>query len=380
VEEITRLARPEILAMKPYSSARKEGRQQNMSVFLDANENPYPPFPATGESEGLNRYPEPQPQHLVDLFAAHYAVPREQLLITRGADEAIDLLVRAFCAAGKDAVLINPPTFGMYDIAAQIQDAAVYAVPLRPDDPFQLDVERILATCRERPNVKLVFVCSPNNPTGNLLRRRDILALCSKLFGKVLVVADEAYVEFSGSPSLCAEVPAQPNLVVLRTLSKEHSLAGERCGVTVAHPDVISIIGRILAPYPLTASTVRAVTQALSPEGRERARANIRLLIEQRERVAGALARSPGTIRVHPSDANYLLVETPEPALLIEMMEKAGVKIRDRSRVPRIEGCVRISIGTAEQNELMLRTFEDYALRCRRPDHSGRAALRPSAS
>ena len=272
MDEILGLARPEILAMKPYSAARREGEQAAMRVFLDANENPFPPYPGSERCLGLNRYPEPQPDHLLSLFANHYGVRREELLITRGGDEAIDLLVRAFCTAGRDSVLINPPTFGMYEIAAQTQNAAVHRVPLRGQAGFQLDVERVLSICREHHGVKLVFVCTPNNPTGNLMRRADVLALCSRLLGRALVVGDETYVEFSGQPSLSSDRQAHPNLVVLRTLSKEHGLAGERCGVTIAHPAVIGLAGRILAPYPLAISSIRAVSEAMSLRGIEQAR------------------------------------------------------------------------------------------------------------
>ena len=360
MDEITRLARPDILAMKAYSSARTEG-EQRMDVFLDANENPFPPYPGDPSCEGLNRYPEPQPSRLLDRFAAHFAVERERLLVTRGADEAIDLLVRAFCRAGRDSVLVNPPTFGMYEIAARIQGAGVRSVALLEDARFELDVDGVLAACDDDPGIKLVFVCSPNNPTGGLFRRADVVRLCIDLLGRALVVADETYIDFSGRPSLAAEAASHPNLVVLRTLSKEYSLAGERCGITIAHPDVIDIAGRILAPYPLTVSAVRAVDRAMSPEGVARARANIRTLLDERARVEQALAASPAATRVHPSDANYLLVETPRPRRLVEMMEAARIKIRDRSTVPGIEGCVRISVGTPEQNDLMLEVVEKYA-------------------
>ena len=363
MDAITRLARPEILAMKPYSSARKEGEQHSIAVFLDANENPYPPFPADPACEGLNRYPEPQPQHLLDLFAAHYQADRDQLLITRGADEAIDLLVRAFCAAGSDAIVINTPTFGMYEISAQVQGARVHAIPLRHDDGFQLDTDAVLRVCRDDPACKLVFVCSPNNPTGALLRRDDILRLCAELLGRSLVVADETYIEFTEQPSLASDIAAHPNLVVLRTLSKEYSLAGERCGTTIAHPEVVGIIGRILAPYPLTASAVRAVTRAMTPEGVARARANMRLLVQQRKLLETALQASPAVTRVHPSDTNYLLIQTPAPELLLAMMQRAGIKIRDRSKVPGIEGCVRLTVGTPEQNQQVLEVFQEYAVR-----------------
>ena len=362
MDEITRLARPDIAALQPYSSARTEG-EQRMQVFLDANENPFAPYPADAASEGLNRYPEPQPGHLLDRFAAHYSVAREQLLLTRGADEAIDLLVRAFCRAEHDAILVNTPAFAMYAMAAEIQGAAVVAVPLVRTDAgrFDLDVDAILAAAGSRPGVKLVFVCTPNNPTSGLARREDVLGLCDRLLGSALVVADETYVDFSGQPSLARELGAHPNLVVLRTLSKEYSLAGERCGVTIAHPTTVGLLGRILAPYPLTQTAIRAVAAAMSPEGVARARANIDLLLRERAGVEVALATSSGATRIHPSDANFLLVETPDPRLLVRTMEAAGIKVRDRSTVAGIEGCVRISIGTPEQNQRMLEAFEKYA-------------------
>lgn len=369
MDEITRLARPDILAMQPYSSARTEG-EQRLEVFLDANENPYPPHPGDASTEGLNRYPEPQPAHLLDCFATHYRVDRDRLLLTRGADEAIDLLVRAFCRAEHDGIVINTPAFAMYEVAAQVQGAAVRRIPLvaTDDGRFELDVAAVVAAARPgpghepaAPTAKLVFVCTPNNPTGGLARRDDVLAVADELRGEALVVADETYVDFSGHPSLAADIDAHPNLVVLRTLSKEYSLAGERCGVTIAHPSAIGVLGRILAPYPLTQSAIRAVTLAMSPSGLARARDLIRLLLQERAVVEDVLRASPAVERVFPSDANFLLVRTPDPARLMTTMAAAGVKIRDRSSVPGIEGCVRISIGTPDQNQRMLDAFAKYA-------------------
>lgn len=249
----------------------------------------------------------------------------------------------------------------MYAFSAQVSQAAVHTVPLLKDQNFQLDVPDILRTCREYQGIKLVFVCTPNNPTGQLMKRADVLVLSKELLGTALVIADEAYLEFSGQPSLSAEIKNHPNLVVLRTLSKEYSLAGERCGITIAHPIVISIIGRILAPYPIAVSSVRAITQAMSPEGVKQARANIKRILEQKQEVLRALENSPAVMRIYPSDTNYFLMQTPKPKLLVEMMEKAGIKIRDRSSVPGIEGCVRISIGTPEQNKAMLESLSKYA-------------------
>ncbi len=357
MEELTRLARPEILAMHPYSSARTEGAQ-TAEIFLDANENPYPPYPGGAQQEGLNRYPEPQPQHLVARFAELYDVAPASIFLSRGADEAIDLLVRAFCAAGTDAVLQTPPTFVMYETAARIQGAEVVSVPLQAES-FQLDVAAMLSAVDRNPGVKLVFLCSPNNPTANLMRREDVLTLAGGLLGRALVVVDQTYVEYSGQRPYAADLPQHPNLVVLRTLSKEYSLAGERFGITVAHPEVIGILRRIMAPYPIPVSSIRAVTEAMSPEGIAYGRANIERLLAQRERLETALADLPAVRRVWPSDANYLLVQVTDAAGLISYLESHGIKIRNRSAV--VPGAVRITVGTPAQNDRLLESLSTWA-------------------
>jgi histidinol-phosphate aminotransferase len=360
MDEITRLARPAILAMTPYSSARTEGRQTGVRIHLDANENPYPPYPGTDDLIGLNRYPEGQPSRLLDLFAGHFGVARERLLLTRGADEAIDLLVRGFCAEGRDAVIVSPPTFPMYAHSAQVQGVEMLEVPLTPGD-FQLDVTGITDAQAAHPNAKLVFVCSPNNPTGNLLARDDILRVAGELLGTALVVVDELYLEYSGAESLASAIPAHPNIVVLRSMSKEYSLAGERVGITIAHPAVISLMGRMLPPYPLAQTAVRAVTSVMSPEGMRYATARIRSILEERERLEKVFNESAAVLRVFPSDANFLLVQVAEPKRLIALMEDAGIKIRDRSTLPGTEGSVRISVGTPRENDEMLAVFARYA-------------------
>lgn len=360
MDEIVRLCRPDIYALKPYSSARTEGAQDAL-VYLDANENPYPPYPGTPDLAGLNRYPDPQPRALLDRFAELYQVPREWLFISRGADEAIDLLVRAFCACGVDGILITPPTFVMYETAARIQGASVHRVPLRPEEGFALDVDAMLAVQAGYPSTKLVFVCSPNNPTANLMARADVLRLATQLRGRALVVVDQLYADYADEPALSKEIDAHPNLVVLRSMSKEYSLAGERCGITVAHPEVIGILGRIMAPYPLAVSSVRAVGLALTPEGIAYGKANIRRILDERERVHKALAASAAVSRVFPSDANFLLVQTTDPKRLTTLMESHGIKIRDRSAV--VDHAVRISIGTVDENDRMLEVFGLYANR-----------------
>ena len=248
MDDIVSLVRPEIYAMRPYSSARVEA-DQAVRIHLDANENPYPPYPGGSEQEGLNRYPEPQPPSLLRRFSEIYGLPVEQLFLSRGADEAIDLLVRAFCAAGRDAILITPPTFVMYETAAHIQGASVRQVPLLAGS-YQLDTDAMLAACDADPGIKIVFVCSPNNPTANLMEHASVLRLAERLRGRAMVVVDELYLDYSGQPSLAGAIAEQPNLVVVRSLSKEYSLAGERCGITLAHPEVVGVLRRIMPPYP----------------------------------------------------------------------------------------------------------------------------------
>ncbi|MEJ7785112.1 MAG: histidinol-phosphate transaminase [Solirubrobacteraceae bacterium] len=380
MDELTRLARPEILAMATYTSLRHEG-EPSRPVRLDANESPYLPWlggvdarDAEGMTLEINRYPEPQPYALLQRFSEHFETSIDSLLITRGADEAIDLLVRAFCIPRRDGIIVCPPTFAMYAIAAQIQDASVSEVPLTAAPHFQLDVDRITATQRRgqgtvarslfdwRPRrcvVKLVFVCTPNSPTGNLLRREDVLALCSGLRGRALVIADQTYVEYSGEAPLSTEISSHPNLVVLRTLSKEYSLAGERIGITIAHPEVIGVLQRILAPYPLAQSAIALASLTLRPEGVAHARANIGRLLDERRRVKAALEAMPGT-RVFPSDANWLLVGVADSTELVRRFETAGIQVRDRSSVCGIEGSVRISIGTGEENDAMLAVVSQH--------------------
>ena len=217
MEEITRLARPEILEMASSAPGRTAQREGDVLTRLDANENPYPPFPAGVDALPHNRYPEAQPAHLLDRFADCFGTPRDRMLITRGVDEATDLLVRAFCAARQDAILICPPVFGRHAVSARLQSVAIHEVPLRKEAGFELDPDRILAVHRSDPGLKVLFLCTPNDPTGNLVRRADVLELASRLLGKALVVADQTYVEYSGDAPLSREIDAHPNLVVLRT-------------------------------------------------------------------------------------------------------------------------------------------------------------------
>ena len=345
IDSVLKLVRPDILALTAYSSARKESKGGR--VWLDANENPQTPSAA---KPLLNRYPEPQPAELVAQLATLYGVAPAQVLVTRGSDEGIDLLLRTFCRAGQDAILITPPTYGMYVVAAGIQGARTVAVPLIREKNFALDADAVLRAVT--PDVKLVFLCSPNNPTGGLLDRTAVMSLVKALATRAVVVVDEAYVDFSGRPSLAAEIPANPNLVVLRTLSKAYGLAGARVGTTIADPAVIAVLQKVIAPYPIPAPVLIAALAALTPAGLVAAKNSVNTLVSERTRLAAALPKLPAVKRVWPSDANYLLIEVADSAKAMAAGRAAGVVWRDRSK--DVPNHIRITVGTAEENNATL--------------------------
>ncbi|HEY4301355.1 MAG TPA: histidinol-phosphate transaminase [Candidatus Didemnitutus sp.] len=351
VDPVLKLVRPEILALTPYSSARSEAKgigAAAATIWLDANENPETP---SAHGPLLNRYPEPQPGTLVAQLAARYGMPAAQVLVTRGSDEGIDLLLRAFCRAGRDAILITPPTYGMYAVAAGIQDARVVAAPLARERDFALDPEGVLAATS--PDVKIVFLCSPNNPTGQRLDPAAVQTIVTALLGRAVVVLDEAYLEFSGSDGFARVIAENPNLIVLRTLSKAFGLAGARVGTTIARPEIISVLRKIIAPYPIPTPVEQAALAALTPEGLAAATASIRTLVSERERLATALRGLPAVRRVWPSDANFLLVEVRDATRAMDAGRAARVIWRDRQR--DVPGTIRITVGTAAEN---IRTLE----------------------
>jgi histidinol-phosphate aminotransferase len=341
------LVRPELRAFAGYSSARKEAGGGR--VMLNANESPWP---VPGDALGLNRYPEPQPAALRQRLAALYGVEPERLLVGRGSDEAIDLLVRALCRAGQDAVLISPPTFGMYAVAAAVQGAALRTLPLQAGDGFALDADALLAAVDD--SVRLVFVCSPNNPTGAQVPLPVIERLATALAARALLVVDEAYGEFAPGPDALSLVRRYPGLAVLRTLSKAYGLAGARIGTLIAEPTLIGVLASIMAPYPLPTPSVDAALAALTPAAVQLARSRIALLCEERARLTQALAALPQVREVYRSDANFLLTRFDDSAAAYRRALEAGVVLRDQSRQPGLEGCLRISIGTPEQNDRLL--------------------------
>ncbi|HUH54897.1 MAG TPA: histidinol-phosphate transaminase [Rhodanobacter sp.] len=344
------LARPEIRAMQPYSSARMEA--SGGKVFLNANESPWTP---QSDDLGCNRYPDPQPAALIGALAALYGVQRDQLLVGRGSDEAIDLLVRAFCRAGEDAILIQPPTFGMYAVCAHIQNAAVIEVALAAD--FTLDVDAVLAAVT--PAVKLVFICSPNNPTGQTVPRAAVERLVQALAGRAVLVVDEAYVEFAEAGSVADLIGQYDNLAILRTLSKAWALAGARVGTLLAHGDVIALLRRIMPPYPLPLPCVAASLAALSAPSV--AAEHIAVIDEQRGVMRAALARVAGVREVLPSQANFLAVRFDDAGAVYQRLLAAGIVVRDVRRYPNLADALRITIGTPAENARVLAILQGGA-------------------
>jgi histidinol-phosphate aminotransferase len=348
----TSIARPDILSVDPYEHAAWNPALER----LHANELPWRNS-VDGSEAGLNRYPEPQPRALVTQLAELYEQPAANVLVTRGSDEAIDLLTRAFCRAGTDPVLVCPPTFGMYGVAARIQGAGVVRVPLNQARGFEYELAAVLAECA--PTVKLVYVCSPNNPTGNLIPEQTILRLASQLAGRALLVVDEAYIEFAATPSCARHLPTHPWLVVLRTLSKAYGLAGARCGVVLAHAEVIALLRRIVEPYNLTQLSVEAVLRALQPAARAATRERVAVIRHERTLLGAALEQIADVIRVWPSAANFLLVEFVAPQRAFDQACAAGLLVRDVRRQPGLDRALRLTVGTPEQNQRLLAALRE---------------------
>lgn len=345
------LARAEFLGFKGYSSARMEA--STGATFLNANESPWPPEPPGPEgvdAAALNRYPEPQPEKLLQRLAAIYGVPTESLLIGRGSDELVDLLTRAFCRAGMDRVLIMPPTFGMYKVCANVQGAEVIEVPLLPERNFAPDWTAARAALGN--GVKLAYVCTPNNPTGGAVDSLELREFVTAAIGRAVVVIDEAYFEFSGGQSAVALLAQFDHVVILRTLSKAYGLAGARIGCAIAHPDLIKLLRTLMAPYPIASPVVALVLQALADRALIATRTES--IVAERKRVAIALETMAGVDKVWPSVANFLTFAVADAKAVYRHMATHGVVVRDVSHYPGLSQNLRVSVGTADENTLFL--------------------------
>jgi histidinol-phosphate aminotransferase len=344
---VVSLARPEIVTLKAYAHAA----WLPSLTRLHANEVPWRPAGDT-TTAGLNRYPEPQPQALIERLAALYGVPTSNVLATRGGDEAIDVLSRIYLRAGTDAILQCTPTFGMYQVAARIQGADVVEIPLDHAQGWALDPERLLAAWQ--PNIKLVYLCSPNNPTANLLNVAAIEEICKALDGKAIVVIDEAYIEWSRSLSLTRWLNRFSTLAILRTLSKAHALAGARIGALLAAPGLIELAKRVVPPYSLAQPAVEAALRALSPDELASGLARLEGLLAEREYLARGLAASPLVDKVWPSDANFLLIDCRDADHFMRNSVAGGLIVRDLRAHPSLPRSLRVSVGTRAQNDALL--------------------------
>jgi histidinol-phosphate aminotransferase len=327
------LIRPSVLALQPYSSARDDFKG-NAQVFLDANESPF--------NTGLNRYPDPWQRDLKARFSVMKGLPTDMMLLGNGSDEVIDLLFRVFCEPGVHNAVVLPPTYGMYAVSAAINQVPIRQVPL--DDAFQPDVAAIEAAVDV--NTRLVFVCSPNNPTGNLIPLETIAALCAL---PVMVVVDEAYVDFADAGSALTLMSDYSNLVVMQTLSKAWGLAAIRLGMCFAQPAVIAVMNKVKPPYNVNALTQQVALRALDNE--EQMMSWVAAIKAQREVLPSVLETLPVVDTVFPSDANFLLVRFHGDATaLYHRLTEHGIVVRDRSSQPGCSGCLRITIGTMEEN------------------------------
>lgn len=345
--DLQSLLRENIKQLQPYSSARNEFKG-SASIYLDANENAFgSPLPMN-----YNRYPDPLQIELKEKLSGIKGVPVENTFIGNGSDEAIDLLIRAFCRPQVDNIMILPPTYGMYEVSAQINDIAIKRVPLTPN--HQLDLDGIAEQID--PNTKIIFICSPNNPTGNSMYRDDIETLLANFNG--LVVVDEAYINFSRQKSFIQELTEYENLLVMQTLSKAWGLASLRIGMAFASAEVIGILNKIKPPYNINQASLDLACQAL--ERVEQVNDWIRVCVSERERLGRALSDLAIVQRVFPSDANFLLVQFEQAELLYNYLRGESIVVRDRSRVILCENCLRITVGTPEENSRLLSTLEKY--------------------
>ena len=346
--DINSIARPEIVAMKPYVSARNSAAADG--VLLNANESP---FPHVDDSEwrrlALNRYPSPQPARLKTRVAELYGVPESRVLVTRGSDEGIDLLTRVFCRPGQDSIVECTPCFGMYRIAATIQGAGIIDVPRMADRGFQIDYNRLLTVLDTQPGVRLVFLTTPNNPTGDLIGRADLERVLKACEDKALVVLDEAYIEFCTADSATGLLNEWPQLVVLRTLSKAWAAAGVRCGTVIADPAVIGLLQRVIAPYPLAATAVDAALQATTGDAIKRQQIFVESVRHDRTELYEFLSKCDWVEAVWESQANFILLRVSDAGELVDWCAEHGIRIRDFSSQAQLEGCVRLTIGSASE-------------------------------
>ena len=342
--------------LKPYESARRifAGGDSDSETWLNANESPFA-NDFNIDTEHFNRYPDCQPQRVLIPYAEYAGVQANQLLVSRGADEGIELLIRTFCTPGKDSILICPPTYGMYAISAETCNVGIEKVPLMTD--FSLNIPAIKSY---QGKVNLVFICSPNNPTGTSIEKGQLKQILEHFADSALVVVDEAYIEFDADNTWSTELAAYPNLVILRTLSKAFALAGLRCGFTLANSDVIQSIMKVIAPYPVPEPVAQIAAQALSPMGLETMAQQVEYLHHQKQWVKQQLIQLPELELVGDDKANFILFRHPQKQALMDFLVANAVLIRDQSKQVHLDNCLRITLGTQQQNEKLLALMASF--------------------
>ncbi len=346
--DVEKLVRENIKKLKPYSSARSEYRG-NAEVFIDANENAY----GSPSEENYNRYPDPLQWQLKQQISNIKGVPPQNIFVGNGSDEVIDLALRIFCEPKKDNVIICPPTYGMYKVCANINDVEAREVFLTPD--FQLDVEGILSATDEQ--TKLLFICSPNNPTGNDLNRMDIELLLNNFSGLVLI--DEAYINFSMQKTFIPELVEYENLIVMQTLSKAWGLAGLRLGLAFASEIILDLFNKVKPPYNINQSSQQLAIKALA--NIEEVNNNIKNIVQQRNWVHDQLQQFKFVQIIYSSDANFILVKVDDADKLYQYLLMNRIIVRNRSKEPLCENCIRITIGTEEENQKLINALKNYA-------------------
>ncbi len=346
--DLDNLVRENIKKLTPYSSARDEFKGE-AKIYLDANENSY----GSPLTKWYNRYPDPLQWELKKKIGSIKNISPENILLGNGSDECIDLLIRAFCEPGKDNVVICPPTYGMYEVYANINGVDVIKIPLTKE--YQLDMEALQEEVDAA--TKILFFCSPNNPTGNSLNRQDLETILNAFDG--LVVIDEAYINFSRQRSFVAELAEYPNLVILQTFSKAWGLAALRLGMTIASDEIINILNKIKPPYNINAATQELALKALN--NLEDVNEMIKTIVEEREKLAKELDKLSIVQQVHPSDANFLLVQVGYANAIYNYLKEKGTIVRNRSNVLLCEGCLRITVGTEKENKDLLTQLQQFS-------------------
>ena len=352
--DLTNLVRINVQNLIPYSSARSENKKKE-GIFLDANESP---FESSFTSSSilnlkLNRYPDPEQLELKKTLGKLKGLQTKNIFLGNGSDEAIDLLFRAFCNPGKDNVIICPPTYGMYEVSANINDVDVIKVPLTPET-FQLNEQKILQAIST--NTKLLFICCPNNPTGNGVKWQAIKQILDNFNG--LVVVDEAYIDFASYKSLIPNLVKYPNLVILQTFSKAWGLAGIRLGAAFASKEIVGLLTKIKPPYNINAVSQKLALDALSLS--EEVTKTTKILISERNKLKEVLERLPFVQKVYPSEANFLLVKMNDAKSVYDYLVVNKISVRNRSEVNLCEGCLRITIGSEDENILLITHLKNY--------------------